>query len=46
MEDLEAMEDQMSICEAYIWLSGKFEVNFVETELAHLLKDVVTDIIT
>ncbi len=45
MTDLNFFEDIHNSLEVYIWLSYKFEIEFVERELARILKDRVCKII-
>jgi hypothetical protein len=45
MTDLNFFESIHNSLEVYIWLSYKFEIEFVERELARILKDKVCRII-
>ena len=45
MTDLELFENIHNSLEVYIWLSYKFEVEFIERELARILKDKICKII-
>ena len=45
MTDLNFFEDIHNSLEVYIWLSYKYEIEFIERELARILKDRVCKII-
>ena len=45
MTDLNFMEEIHNSLEVYIWLSYKYEIEFIERELARILKDRVCKII-